>query len=184
MAATTLDRALVRHWPSGGLLKQSLESPEDAVPNDMKMKAYASFAEYLAGQSPRNRNVIRALRTFVKRIAPQLQESVKWGNGCWVQGKAPVAYVYSAADHVQFGFFAGSTLKDPNGLLRARAGSCGTSRSAGGPTSMRARSRPSSSRRSGTAFVSGADPSTGCLAAATRRGVHVRYPRGQEPGCS
>ncbi len=96
----------------------SLESPEDAVPNDMKMKAYASFAEYLAGQSPRNRNVIRALRTFVKRIAPQLQESVKWGNGCWVQGKAPVAYVYSAADHVQFGFFAGSTLKDPNGLLR------------------------------------------------------------------
>ena len=33
MAATNLDRSLVRHWPSGGLLKQSLESPEDAVPN-------------------------------------------------------------------------------------------------------------------------------------------------------
>ena len=83
----------------------------------MKMKAYASFEEYLAGQTPRNQTVIRALRTFVKRVAPQLQESVKWGNGCWVQGKAPVAYVYSAPDHVQFGFFGGATLKDPMRLL-------------------------------------------------------------------
>jgi hypothetical protein len=83
----------------------------------MKMKAYASFEEYLAGQTPRNQGVIRALRTLVKRVAPQLEESVKWGNGCWVQGKAPVAYVYSAPDHVQFGFFGGSALKDPMRLL-------------------------------------------------------------------
>src|SRR5215468_10739450 len=84
----------------------------------MKMKAYASFDQYLAGQAPRNQDVIRALRKFVKRVAPQLEESVKWGNGCWVQGKAPVAYVYSAPDYVQFGFFAGARLTDPKGLLR------------------------------------------------------------------
>jgi hypothetical protein len=84
----------------------------------MKMKVYASFEHYLAGQTPRNQDVIRALRKFVKRVAPQLQESVKWGNGCWVQGKVPVAYVYSAPDHVQFGFFRGSALKDPIGILR------------------------------------------------------------------
>jgi hypothetical protein len=83
----------------------------------MKMKTYASFDDYYTDQRPRNRTVIQALRTFVKRVAPQLQESVKWGNGCWVNGKAPVAYVYSAPDHVQFGFFAGSGLKDPRGLL-------------------------------------------------------------------
>ena len=88
------------------------------VPRAMKMKAYASFDQYLAGQTPRNQDVIRALRKFVKRVAPQLQESVKWGNGCWVQGKAPVAYVYSAPDHVQFGFFGGSALRDPSGLLK------------------------------------------------------------------
>ena len=86
----------------------------------MKMKAYASFDEYLAGQTPRNQNVIRALRTFVRRAAPQLQESVKWGNGCWVQGKAPVAYVYSTPDYVQFGFFRGSALKDPMRLLNGK----------------------------------------------------------------
>src|SRR5262245_60204361 len=83
----------------------------------MKMKAYGSFDDYLADQTPRNRLVIRALRTFVSRVAPRLQESVKWGNGCWILGKAPVAYVYSAPDHVQFGFFAGSSLNDPRRLL-------------------------------------------------------------------
>ncbi len=83
-----------------------------------KMKSYATFDDYLADQSSRNRSVIRALRKFVKRVAPQLQESVKWGNGCWVKGKVPVAYVYSAPDHVQFGFSRGAALKDPKKLLQ------------------------------------------------------------------
>jgi hypothetical protein len=85
-----------------------------------KMKSYRSFDDYLAGQKPRNRAVIRALRRFVKRIAPQLQESVKWGNGCWVKGKAPVSYVYCAPDYVQFGFFHGVALKDPEALLEGK----------------------------------------------------------------
>src|SRR5262245_50876281 len=86
----------------------------------MKMKAYATFDEYLADQTPRNQGIIRVLRKFVKRVAPQLQESVKWGNGCWVQGKAPVAYVYSAQDHVQFGFFRGAAFRDPKRLLQGK----------------------------------------------------------------
>ena len=53
----------------------------------------------------------------MKRVAPELSEAVKWGNGCWVSGKGPVAYVYSATDYVQFGFFGGSALKDPKRLL-------------------------------------------------------------------
>jgi hypothetical protein len=83
----------------------------------MKMKKYNNFDEYFADQSPKNRSIIRALRRFVKRVAPGLQESVKWGNGCWLKGQAPVAYVYSAPEYVQFGFFRGSSLKDPQGLL-------------------------------------------------------------------
>lgn len=83
----------------------------------MKMKKYASFDDYLNDQPPKNRTIIRALRRFVKRHEPELQESVKWGNGCWLKGKAPVSYVYSAPDHVQFGFVRGHALKDPRGLL-------------------------------------------------------------------
>src|SRR4029079_7479935 len=82
-------------------LKSLLRGP---YPLAMKMKAYATFDDYLADQVPRSQAVIRALRKFVKRVAPRLLESVKWGNGCWLRENAPVAYVYSAPDHVQFGF--------------------------------------------------------------------------------
>jgi hypothetical protein len=82
-----------------------------------KMKAYATFDLYFADQPPKNRTVIRALRKFVKRVSPELEESVKWGNGCWLKGKEPVAYVYAATEFTQFGFLRGSSLKDPRGLL-------------------------------------------------------------------
>jgi len=48
-----------------------------------RMKAFATFDEYLADQTPRNQAIIRELRTLVKRVAPGLRETVKWGNGCW-----------------------------------------------------------------------------------------------------
>src|SRR5262249_5127946 len=82
-----------------------------------KMKAYATFDLYLADQPAKNQKIIRALRAFVAKAAPELEEFVKWGNGCWVKGKLPVAYVYSDTDFVQFGFIQGSTLADPKKLL-------------------------------------------------------------------
>ena len=85
-----------------------------------KMKAYASFDEYLDAQSPENQQIIRALRKFVKRIEPKLSEAVKWGNGCWIGSSGPVAYVYSDTGHVQFGFFSGSSLRDPKGMLEGK----------------------------------------------------------------
>jgi hypothetical protein len=101
--------------PSADSLPRAENSQRDPM---AKMKAYATFDLYQADQPPKNRTVIRALRSFVRRTVPGLEESVKWGNGCWLLGKAPVAYVYSAPDHVQFGFFRGSALRDPKGLLQ------------------------------------------------------------------
>lgn len=86
-----------------------------------KMKAYATFDLYAADQSAKNRKIIAALRELVKRVAPKLEESVKWGNGCWLNSKGPVSYVYSAPDHVQFGFFRGASLADPRGILEGKA---------------------------------------------------------------
>ena len=82
-----------------------------------KMQAYASFDLYVADRPPAHRRLIALLREFVRHTAPALQEGVKWGNGCWLAGKSPIAYVYSAPDHLQFGFFRGSALQDPLGLL-------------------------------------------------------------------
>ena len=100
---------------------QALDGNVNASPGNSytmgKMKAYANFDEYLEAQTPRNQAIIRALRRFVKRIEPKLSEAVKWGNGCWIGSKGPVTYVYSDTEYVQFGFFNGSSLKDPKGLL-------------------------------------------------------------------
>ena len=57
------------------------------------MKSYATFDDYLQAQAPTNQATIRALRRFVKAIAPALTESVKWSNGCWLAGAEPIAYV-------------------------------------------------------------------------------------------
>ena len=85
-----------------------------------KMKAYASFDDYVKDQTRANQAIIRALRRFVKRVEPELNETVKWGNGCWVGSSGPVAYVHSEADCVQFGFFHGAALDDPGGLLEGK----------------------------------------------------------------
>ena len=98
--------------------KRSPRTAAKRKPGGMKMKAYASFDLYLADQPAGHQRLIRALRRFVRGVAPALQESVKWGNGCWLLGKAPVAYVYAGEpDYVQFGFLRGSSLADPKGLL-------------------------------------------------------------------
>jgi len=85
-----------------------------------KMKTYARFSDYVKDQNPANQAIIGALRLFVKRVEPKLKESVKWGNGCWIGSRGPVAYVYSATGYVQFGFFNGSSLRDPGGLLEGK----------------------------------------------------------------
>jgi hypothetical protein len=56
-----------------------------------KMKGYASFDDYLEDQTPKNQVIIRALRKFVKRVQPGLDEAVKWGNGCWIGKNGSVA---------------------------------------------------------------------------------------------
>jgi hypothetical protein len=82
-----------------------------------KMKAYASFAEWRRDQSAKNQRLITALSTIVRKTAPEFTPTVKWGQGCWTLGDAPKAYIHAEPDHVQFGFYAGSALDDPDGVL-------------------------------------------------------------------
>ena len=84
------------------------------------MKHYATFDDYLEAQTPPNQATIRALRRFVKAVAPTLTEAVMWSNGCWVVGTEPIAYVYSDDGFVRFGFVMGASLKDPRGLLEGK----------------------------------------------------------------
>jgi len=81
------------------------------------MKAYASFAEWKKDQSPKHIRLIGALTRVIEAQAPHLTRAVKWGQGCWLDGDRPKAFIHAASDHLQFGFYRGSSLKDPKHLL-------------------------------------------------------------------
>lgn len=81
------------------------------------MKDYASFAEWKRDQSPENLRRINAIVRLVKQVAPEFTQTVKWGQGCFTHGDAHKAFIHAAADHVQFGFYVGSALHDPQRVL-------------------------------------------------------------------
>lgn len=85
-----------------------------------KMKAYASFGAWQRDQTAEHQQLIRALAAIVKQVAPTFTPTVKWGQGCWTLANAPKVYIHAEPDHVQFGFYAGATLEDPEGVLAGR----------------------------------------------------------------
>ena len=88
--------------------------PFHAVP---KMKQYTSFAAWKKDQSAKHQRLISALQRVVKAAAPELTKTVKWGQGCFADGAMHKLYIHTEEDHVQLGFYAGSKLDDPEGLL-------------------------------------------------------------------
>jgi hypothetical protein len=84
------------------------------------MKAYASFAAWKKDQSTTNQRLAGALQRVVKGVAPHLVTTVKWGQGCFVDGDDPKIYIHAEPDHVQFGFYRGASLKDPAQLLQGK----------------------------------------------------------------
>jgi len=82
------------------------------------MDNYKSFDEYLSAQSSKHQKIISSVRKYVAEVSPELEETVKWGNACWVNDKLPVMFVHCKEDYVQFGFYGGALLNDPNELLQ------------------------------------------------------------------
>ncbi len=59
------------------------------------------------------RQLVDDLRRLIRDAAPELQETMKWGQPCYVAGRENVAYLAPIADRVNFGFFRGADLRDP-----------------------------------------------------------------------
>lgn len=83
-----------------------------------KMKNYSSFNEWKMDQSFNNQELITELSEIVADIAAILEKTVKWGQGCWVQGKDHKFFIHCKPDHIQFGFYNGAKLNDPESLLQ------------------------------------------------------------------
>ena len=71
---------------------------------------------YVRSLEAGQRALVQKLRRLVKAQAPHLVEVMKWGNVCWV-GAGNVCLIHVADDHLDFGFFMGTSLPDPKGIL-------------------------------------------------------------------
>ncbi|HEX7180903.1 MAG TPA: DUF1801 domain-containing protein [Thermoanaerobaculia bacterium] len=75
-----------------------------------------SLDEYIAGLEPWQAEIASALRKLVREAEPDLAEVVKWGQPVFEAG-GPVCYIKPFKSHVNFGFWRGAELQDPEGLL-------------------------------------------------------------------
>ena len=82
----------------------------------MMMSKEKNVETYVRGLEPGQRALVQTLRRLVKAKAPHLVEVMKWGNVCWV-GAGNVCLIHVEADHLDFGFFMGTSLPDPSGIL-------------------------------------------------------------------
>jgi hypothetical protein len=72
---------------------------------------------YVRDDNPELREVVRALRSFVKRAVPGVKETVNsWGIPTF-EKKRPFCFYMVGKNHVTFGFHFGTSLPDPEGLL-------------------------------------------------------------------
>ncbi len=85
-----------------------------------KYKTYKNFDLWFSDQSSKHKKTIDLLRKIVKESKSGFEETSKWGNGCWTKGDLPVAYIHTEPSSLQFGFFAGSLLQDPEKILKGK----------------------------------------------------------------
>jgi hypothetical protein len=72
---------------------------------------------YVKNENPKLRKVVRALRSYVKKIVPGTKQTVNaWGIPTF-EAPDPFCFYMMGKNHVTFGFHFGTSLCDPEGLL-------------------------------------------------------------------
>jgi hypothetical protein len=82
----------------------------------MKVKVKGTIDNFIRALDPERREIVVALRTIIHKAIPKAEESIKWGSPWWTQN-GYVCCIYTAGDHINFGFSRGVELTDPDGLL-------------------------------------------------------------------
>jgi hypothetical protein len=88
------------------------------MPLIKKMKSYETFSDWKKDQTAKNKKLITEASKLISTVAPKLETTVKWGQGCWTEDKNHKVFIHCAPDHIQLGFYTGSTLQDPKNLLK------------------------------------------------------------------
>ncbi len=87
------------------------------MPVKIGKRTKAKKSPYMKDDNPELGKVVRALRSFVRRIVPGVKETVNaWGIPTF-EAPDPFCFYMVGKNHVTFGFHVGTSLKDPEGLL-------------------------------------------------------------------
>ena len=72
---------------------------------------------YIDGLGGERGAIVAALREVIRATAPEARETIKWAQPVYESG-GPFAYIKAFGKSVDLGFWRGSEIHDPSGLLR------------------------------------------------------------------
>ena len=71
---------------------------------------------YISELVSEKRQMAEALRRIIRTADPELRETIKWGNPTYTKN-GNVCYIAQAGDHMNFGFYKGVALSNPDGII-------------------------------------------------------------------
>lgn len=72
--------------------------------------------DYVSALKGWQKEVAQKLRLIVREAAPEAEEAIKWGQPVYSFG-GPLAYFKAFKNAVNFGFWRGAEMEDPQGVL-------------------------------------------------------------------
>jgi hypothetical protein len=72
--------------------------------------------EYISGLPEWQQEIVSSVRRLITETKPEAQEAVKWSHPVF-ELDGPFAYIHAFKNHINFGFWRGVDLPDPEGLL-------------------------------------------------------------------
>jgi hypothetical protein len=71
---------------------------------------------YIAELPESQAELVREVRQIILKAAPEAEESIKWAQPVY-EINGPFAYIKAFKNSVNFGFWRGADINDPDGLL-------------------------------------------------------------------
>lgn len=72
--------------------------------------------EYVAGLEDWKAEIVEGVRKVILKAAPEATEVVKWAQPVY-ESNGPFAYIKAFKNYVNFGFWRGIDIPDPEGIL-------------------------------------------------------------------
>ncbi len=73
--------------------------------------------EYVAGLEDWQAEIVSGVRRIILEAAPEVTEAVKWAQPVY-ESNGPFAYIKAFPNNVNFGFWRGIDITDPDGFLQ------------------------------------------------------------------